>query len=106
MLAGVLAGSDRGDVDADKFADIPGQGGSCATAGLFGDGEQRVAVDQQGFAAVDDGLQCGKQGRDTGFIVQVPSADMPAFGELGQRVKSNVVTDADAQESQSARVAQ
>ena len=97
VLAGVLARGDRCDIDADKLTHIPGQGSRCAAAGFLGDGEQWVAVDQQGFAAVDDGLECGKQGGDTSLVVQVARADMAAFGELGQGVERHVVTDADSQ---------
>ncbi|MCY1414144.1 hypothetical protein D9M71_295870 [compost metagenome] len=97
MLAGVLAWRDRGDVDADELADIPRQRRSGTGAGFFGDGEQRMAVDQWLCATVDHGLERGQQRRDPGLVVQVAGADMAAFGEFGQRVEGDEITDIDPQ---------
>ncbi|MNR12384.1 hypothetical protein D3C85_1287360 [compost metagenome] len=97
VFAGVLARGDWRDVDADEFADVPRQCRRGAAAGFLGDGEQRMTVDQQFFAAVDNGFQCRQQRGDTGLVIEMTGADVTAFGELGQRIEGDEITDADAQ---------
>ena len=97
MFTGMLALGDGRNINADKLTHVPRQGCRRTTAGFFGDGEQRVAVDQWLFTTLDDGLECGQQGSNTGFVVQVPGADMAAFGELGQRVKGDKIPNIDPQ---------
>jgi len=97
VLAGVLARRYWGNINPDKLAHIPRQCGGRATARFFGDGEQRMTVDQRLLATVHNGLQCGKQCCHPGLVVQMPRADMAAFGEFRQRIKCHVVADIDPQ---------
>ncbi|MDT4873614.1 hypothetical protein FQZ97_1088690 [compost metagenome] len=97
VFAGVLAGGDRGNVDADELADVPGQRRGRAGADFLGDGEQRMAVDGGHQAGLGYALEGGEQGCHPGLVVQVAGTDMAALGELRQGVEGDEVADGNAQ---------
>ena len=93
----MLAGGHRGNVDPDKLTHVPRQGGSSPAAGFFGDGEQRVTVDLRLFATFHNRLQRGQQSGHPGFVIQMPGADVAAFGEFRQWVERHEVPHVDPQ---------
>ena len=95
-LGGVLPFGHRGDVDADKLADIPRQRTGGAGADFFGDGKQRVAVNRQRQAAFLMHLDRRQQCRYAGFVVQMARADMAAVAEFGQRVEGHHIAHGNA----------